>query len=202
MAGSPTIPSIPPSRTSRTKLARSREARPVTTTGLTTTALMTTITTMTTGPTRLRPPNRQATINPPTCRPGPDDRRPTLPRLRIAQETPNARPDGHRNLQPRRARLRHLLAAAARADHLPRRRHRGPPREPRDRPAAVPRFGGPGEGHQPLHQLARRGRECGSRDLRHDAVPARPGQHDLHRHGGIDGGGPAGVRAQGQALRP
>ena len=39
------------------------------------------------------------------------------------------------------------------------------------------------------------------RDLRHDAVPAGPGQHDLHRHGGVDGGGPAGGRRPGQALR-
>ena len=40
------------------------------------------------------------------------------------------------------------------------------------------------------------------RDLRHDAVPARAGQHDLHRHGRVDGGGPAGGRREGQALRP
>ena len=41
-----------------------------------------------------------------------------------------------------------------------------------------------------------------ARDLRHDAVPARAGQHDLHRHGRVDGGGAAGGRRQGQALRP
>ena len=41
-----------------------------------------------------------------------------------------------------------------------------------------------------------------ARDLRHDAVPARPGQHDLHRHGRIDGGGPAGGRrARASATR-
>ena len=40
------------------------------------------------------------------------------------------------------------------------------------------------------------------RDLRHDAVPAGAGQHDLHRHGGLDGGGAAGGRREGQALRP
>ena len=39
-------------------------------------------------------------------------------------------------------------------------------------------------------------------DLRHHAVPARAGQHHLHRHGGLDGGGPPGGRGQGQALRP
>ena len=38
--------------------------------------------------------------------------------------------------------------------------------------------------------------------LRHHAVPARAGQHDLHRHGRVDGGGAAGRRRQGQALRP
>ena len=31
----------------------------------------------------------------------------------------------------------------------------------------------------------------GPRDLRHDAVPAGAGEHDLHRHGGLDGGRPA-----------
>ncbi len=41
----------------------------------------------------------------------------------------------------------------------------------------------------------------GPRDLRHDAVPAGPGQHHLHRHGRLDGGGPARRRRQGQALR-
>src|SRR5688572_7489611 len=152
MAGSPTIPNIPPSRTSRTGRARSREAPPATTTARTITRLTTTTTTMTTGPRLLRRPNRPPPTDQPTCRPAPDDPRPRHPRLRIAQETPNARPDGHRNLQPRGTRLRHLLAAAARTDHLPRRRHRGPPREPGDRPAVVPRFRGPGEGHQPLHQ--------------------------------------------------
>ena len=40
----------------------------------------------------------------------------------------------------------------------------------------------------------------GPRDLRHDAVPAGAGQHDLHRHGGVDGGGPArGRRARASA---
>ena len=41
-----------------------------------------------------------------------------------------------------------------------------------------------------------------ARHLRHDAVPPGPGQHDLHRHGGVHGRGPAGRRRQGQALRP
>ena len=30
-----------------------------------------------------------------------------------------------------------------------------------------------------------------ARDLRHDAVPAGAGEHDLPRHGGLDGLGPA-----------
>ena len=47
----------------------------------------------------------------------------------------------------------------------------------------------PGEGHQPVHQLARWPGDVRPRHLRHDAVPARAGQHDLHRHGGVDGGG-------------
>ena len=34
--------------------------------------------------------------------------------------------------------------------------------------------------------------------LRHDAVPARAGQHDLHRHGRLDGCRPAGGRRQGK----
>ncbi len=37
--------------------------------------------------------------------------------------------------------------------------------------------------------------------LRHHAVPARAGQHHLHRHGRLDGLDPAGGRRQGQALR-
>ena len=74
------------------------------------------------------------------------------------RESKHARPHGHRVLQPGGARLRHLLAPAARADHLPGRRDRGPPRQPGHRPAAVPRVRGSGEGHQPVHQLARRRR--------------------------------------------
>ena len=58
------------------------------------------------------------------------------------------------------------------ADHLPRRRDRGPRRQPGDRPAAVPRVRGPGAGHQPVHQLARRRRHQRPGDLRHDAVRA------------------------------
>ena len=151
-------------------------------------------------PRRPRPSNRP--------RPRPTSRRPPAEQSSTLSETnrspgdPDARSDGHRVQQPWRARLRHLLAAAPGADHLPRRRDRGSRREPDHRPAPVPRLRGPGEGHQPVHQLARRHRDVRARDLRHDAV--RPGarRHDLHRHGGVDGRRPAGRRRGGQALRP
>ena len=42
---------------------------------------------------------------------------------------------------------------------------------------------------------------AGLADLRHDAVPARAGLDHLHRHGRVDGRGPARGRCQGQALR-
>ena len=41
----------------------------------------------------------------------------------------------------------------------------------------------------------------GPRDLRHDAVPAGAGVDDLHRHGRVDGRGPARGRRARQALR-
>ncbi len=41
----------------------------------------------------------------------------------------------------------------------------------------------------------------GHGDLRHDAVPARADQHDLHGHGGEHGLVPAGGRHRGQAQR-
>ena len=182
-AGSPTIPSTRRCRTSRMPRRPPSTAR---------------------GP---KPTPRSTPPIPapssPTSRRPPADRPSTRSEPEPAHgETQDARPHGHRVLQPRRARLRHLLAPAARADHLPRRRHRGPPRQPGHRPAPVPRVRGPGEGHQPVHQLARRPGDVRPRDLRHHAVPARAGQHDLHRHGGVDGGGPAGGRREGQALRP
>jgi len=55
--------------------------------------------------------------------------------------------------------------------------------------------------HQPVHQLARRDHHQRPGDLRHDAVRAGPGQHDLHRHGGQHGGRPARSRRAGQAFR-
>ena len=56
----------------------------------------------------------------------------------------------------RRARVRHLLAPAQRADRLPRHAGHRRDREPDRRPAAPPRVRGPGQGHLALHQLARR----------------------------------------------
>ena len=52
---------------------------------------------------------------------------------------------------------------------------RGSHRQPDHRPAPVPRVGGSREGHQPVHQLARRRRDERPRHLRHHAVPARAG---------------------------
>ena len=67
-----------------------------------------------------------------------------------------SRPDGHRAHRPWRARIRHLLAAAQRADHLPRLGGRRSGREPDRRPDAAPGVPGPRQGHLALHQLARR----------------------------------------------
>ena len=64
-------------------------------------------------------------------------------------------PDGGRADLARRALLRHLLAPAQRADRLPRNRRQRRNRQPDRRPAPPPRVGGPGQGHQPLRQLAR-----------------------------------------------
>ena len=57
--------------------------------------------------------------------------------------------------------------------------------------------GGPRARHQPVHQLARRRGHLRAGDLRHDAVRACAGEHDLHRHGRLDGG-----RAPGLGRRP
>src|SRR5687768_12569850 len=128
MIGWPAIPSTrrcPTSRTSRVRPLRAGATTATTTLAMTTitgrtppamtTSRARTLPAMTTART---PPVRPPPTSPPTYRPGPVDDRPTRTRHRIAQETPNARPDGHRNLQPRGTRLRHLLAAAARTHHL------------------------------------------------------------------------------------
>ncbi len=111
-------------------------------------------------------------------------------------------PVRHRAVEPRRAQLRHLLAAAHGPDHLPRhadQRRRG---EHHHRPAAVPPGGQPGARHPPVHQLAGRQRVGGVGDLRHDAVPEGAGEDDLHGHGGQHGCLPPRGRPQGQAHRP
>ncbi|CAA9304843.1 MAG: ATP-dependent Clp protease proteolytic subunit, partial [uncultured Gemmatimonadaceae bacterium] len=106
----------------------------------------------------------------------------------------------HRALQPGRAHLRHLLAAADGPHRLhghARDRRRG---EHRDRAAALPRGRQPGPRHQPVHQLAGRQRVGGARDLRHDAVHQAAGAHHLHGDGGEHGVLPARGREQGAPL--
>ena len=60
-----------------------------------------------------------------------------------AGDVGDARPDGHRDVEPRRTGLRHLQAAAAGPDRVPGRRDRGSHREPHHRPAALPGLRGP-----------------------------------------------------------
>ena len=91
----------------------------------------------------------------------------------------------------RRAGLRPVLAAAARADHLHRHTDRRHGREPGVRADAVPRVRGSREGHQHLHQLARRRHHGAVRDLRHDEVRAARQVDVLLRPGGVGGGGAA-----------
>ena len=71
-----------------------------------------------------------------------------------ADEPPG--PNGGRADLARRARLRHLLAPAQRADHLPRHPGDRGHREPDRRPADPPRVRGPRQGHLDLRQLAGR----------------------------------------------
>src|SRR6185312_1410392 len=81
----------------------------------------------------------------------------------------------------RGARVRHLLAAAQRAHHLPRHARRRPDREPDRGPAPAPGVGGPREGHLGLHQLAGRVGLRRPGDLRHDAVHQARRADDLRR---------------------
>ena len=109
------------------------------------------------------------------------------------------RTDGRRADLPWGARVRHLLPAAQRADHLPRHAGRRPDREPDRRPAAAPRVRGSRQGHLALHQLARRVGVRGPRDLRHDAVHQARRADDLRRHRDVDGRAAARRRREGQA---
>ena len=108
-------------------------------------------------------------------------------------------PHGHRAHRPWRARVRHLLAPAQRAHHLPRLADRRPDREPGRRAAAAPRVAGPRQGHLDLHQLARRLDLRRARDLRHDAVHQARRGDDLRRHRDVDGLAAAHRRRAGQA---
>ena len=111
-----------------------------------------------------------------------------------------ARPDGGRADQPRRTRLRHLLAPAEGQHHLHRHADRRQRREPGDRADAVPRGRGPGQGHPALHQQPGRVDHGRAGDLRHDAVHQAGRADLLHRPGGVDGGGAAGGGREGQAV--
>ena len=116
--------------------------------------------------------------------------------IRCERPPDAARADGRRADQPRRAGLRHLLAAAQGQHHLHRDADRRRGGEPGDRADAVPRVGGPGEGHPAVHQQPGRLDHGRAGDLRHDAVhPARRADL-LPRPGGVDGRGPAGGRAR------
>ena len=95
--------------------------------------------------------------------------------------------DGDRADLARRALVRHLLAPAQRAHHLPRHADRRPDREPHRRAAAPSRVRGPRQGHLDLRQLAGRRRVRGARDLRHDAVHQARRADDLRRHGDVHG---------------
>src|SRR6185437_6120952 len=112
---------------------------------------------------------------------------PTPPHPRPEEASDDTGPDGHRADLTRRAQLRHLLPAAERADHLHRAADRRPDREPGGGAAPAPPVRRSRQGHLDVHQLARRGRVLGARDLRHDAVRQVRRADDLLRHGNVDG---------------
>ncbi|CAA9468666.1 MAG: ATP-dependent Clp protease proteolytic subunit, partial [uncultured Solirubrobacteraceae bacterium] len=110
-------------------------------------------------------------------------------------------PDRDRAHRSRRARVRHLLPAAQRADHLPREPDRRHDRQPRRGPAAAPGVPGSRQGHLDLHQLARRLDLRRPGDLRHDELHQARRGDDLHRHRDVHGLAAAHRRHRGQALR-
>ena len=115
---------------------------------------------------------------------------------------PGARADGDRAERPRRARLRHLLAAAEGARGVPGRPGERGDRQPDRRAAPVSRIGESRQGHFVLHQLARRLGVGGTRDLRHDAVRQARRVHAVRRPGGEHGRAAArGRRARASASR-
>ena len=105
---------------------------------------------------------------------------------------------GDRAVEPRRARLRHFLAAAARAHHLPQRADRRQCLGAGLRAAAVAGIRQSEEGDRALHQFAGRHGDQRLRHLRHDAVYRLPGLDGLHGHGPFDGL----VPADGRHARP
>ena len=131
---------------------------------------------------------------------------PPLPSCSDAVGIPHARrkklsrADGGGADGSRRARLRHLFAAARGPHRVPRHaggRHGG---QPHHRATAVPSDDRREEGHQFLHQLARRQRHGGAGDLRHDAIHDVRREHVLHRTGGEHGRVAARCGAEGPAL--
>ena len=132
LAAHPEHPACRTSRTTRRRRSTARRPRrtprsarptrapsPTPSRGTTTiTTTMTTITTMTTAMPWARARSRR--LPRPARSAASARRRPTDVAGPNAGETDDARPDGHRIHESWRARLRHLLAAPARADHLPR----------------------------------------------------------------------------------
>src|SRR3954452_16061893 len=109
------------------------------------------------------------------------------------------RPHRRRAQCPRRARVRHLLAPAQRADRLPGSAGRRSDREPDRGSAPAPGVGRPRQGHLDLHQHAGRLDLRRPGDLRHDAVHQARRVDDLLRDRDVDGVAPADGRRRGQA---
>ncbi|CAM2194248.1 protein of unknown function [Paraburkholderia kururiensis] len=107
----------------------------------------------------------------------------------------------HRAIRPRRARLRHLFATAARAHRVPRRARERAVGQPDRGATALSRVREPRQGYLLLHQLAGRFGLRRPRHLRHDAVHQARRIHALHwlcrQHGHLS----ARRGASGQALR-
>ena len=97
------------------------------------------------------------------------------------------RADGRRADRPRRALVRHLLAAAERPGRVPRRPGRRGDGQPDRRPARPSRVRRPRQGHPPLHQFPRRLDLRRPGDLRHDAVHPPRRADDLLRDRDVDG---------------
>src|SRR3954451_1300002 len=123
----------------------------------------------------------------------------SIPPSRYPSRPHAPRPHRRRAQRPRRARIRHLLAPAQRADHLPRPGRGRPDRQPDRRSAPASRVGRPGQGRLDLHQLAGRIDLRRPGDLRHDAVHQAGRVDDLLRDRDVDGLAAAGGWQGGQA---